>query len=195
MAENKLLTEIELKNRLEEYWVLYCDLWNNDDIDESDYESGFDYWALEAQHDKTLAKIREVVEGAGLKLNRGGILSDVEVEYYNRGAKAQLAKLKAMGYEQVWTKCPGCDGRALKAKEAELNKKIPDDLAVLPMDADCPTCKGTGKITNKVEWDREKVAEELGSNLYCDFELHLSHKEELELADQLKDKLTGVNNE
>ena len=26
----------------------------------------------------------------GIKLNRGGILSDVEVEYYNRGAEAQL---------------------------------------------------------------------------------------------------------
>lgn len=29
------------------------------------------------------------IEKCGLKLNRGGILSDVEVAYYNRGAEAQ----------------------------------------------------------------------------------------------------------
>ncbi len=46
----------------------------------------------------TLATIREVVEGAGFTLNRGGILSDVEVDYYNNGATAQLqAILKALG--------------------------------------------------------------------------------------------------
>ena len=43
-----------------------------------------------AQH----AKILEAVDGARLRLNRGGILSDVEVEYYNRGAEAQLQAIK-----------------------------------------------------------------------------------------------------
>ena len=54
----ELLTEVELKNVLEAYWELYRDLWNDGTIDESDYESGFDYWALEAQNDKTLIRIR-----------------------------------------------------------------------------------------------------------------------------------------
>ena len=33
---------------------------------------------------------KKLVEKCLLTLNRGGILSDVEVDYYNRGAKAQL---------------------------------------------------------------------------------------------------------
>ncbi len=37
-----------------------------------------------------------------LVLNRGGILSDTEVDYYNRGAKAQLqAVLDHLGSEEV----------------------------------------------------------------------------------------------
>ena len=78
--EKGLLTEIELENRLKEYWDLYWELWNDDVIDESDYESGFDYWSLEAQADKTLAKIREVVEGAGLTPTEIGDSLDLEVE-------------------------------------------------------------------------------------------------------------------
>ena len=74
-------------------------------IIESETEGGYlEHWcefksglATEQQQDYFLGiaksisgKIREVVEGFGLRLERGGILSDVEVEYYNRGAKAQL---------------------------------------------------------------------------------------------------------
>ena len=103
MAENKgLLIEIELKDRLDEYWNLYCELWNDGVIDESDYESGFDYWALEAQHDKTLAKIREVVEGAGLTGRnpynpKNSVLEKHLYDVWEAGAKAQLqAILKAL---------------------------------------------------------------------------------------------------
>ena len=49
-----LLTDKEIQTRLDEYWELYRDLWNADIIDESDYESGFYYWTLEAQNEKTL---------------------------------------------------------------------------------------------------------------------------------------------
>ncbi len=107
MAENKgLLIEIELKDRLDEYWNLYCELWNDGVIDESDYESGFDYWALEAQHDKTLAKIREVVEGAGLtdgdevRIQSESKSVRNELLVINKAAQAQLqAILKALDKE------------------------------------------------------------------------------------------------
>ena len=63
------------------------------------YAKGFGL-PLEPLAKELLAKAREAVKGAGLKLNRGGILSDVEVEYYNNGAEAQTqAILKAMGGE------------------------------------------------------------------------------------------------
>jgi len=46
---------------------------------------------------ETVKRVREAVEDAGYKLNRGGILSDAEVDYYNNGATAQLqAILKAI---------------------------------------------------------------------------------------------------
>ena len=64
--------------------------------------------------------------------------------------KEMEAKLKALGYEQVWSKCPECDGRALKAREAERTGIIPEDVNVLPMDADCPTCKGKGYIIQEI---------------------------------------------
>ena len=35
-----------------------------------------------------------------IKLNRGGILSDIEVEYYNRGAGAQAEISFKAGYKQ-----------------------------------------------------------------------------------------------
>ncbi len=44
--------------------------------------------------------------------------------------------LKALGYKQVWTKCPDCDGVGFFADGNEgitINK------------ADCPTCKSTGE--------------------------------------------------
>ena len=40
--------------------------------------------------DKIINLIVDKLTVIGIKLNRGGILSDVEVEYYNRGAEAQL---------------------------------------------------------------------------------------------------------
>ena len=54
-----------------------------------------------------------------------------------------LAKLKAMGYEQVWVKCPDCGGtkrifRLPVTALGETSNEFP-----------CPTCKGTGRITNK----------------------------------------------
>ena len=95
------------------------------------------------------------------------------------------AKLKAMGYEQVWKECPDCEEGLVWVNHAsEGYQQDP-----------CPTCKGTGKITNRVKWDSEKVAEKL---------YKLSHpapwyiweqsqmKEYYRLqADQLKEILTG----
>ena len=63
--------------------------------------------------------------------------------------EAQIAKLKAMGYEQVWTKCPECEG------EKQIYQQVRGTQHEY---APCPTCKGTGKITKYVKWDREKVA-------------------------------------
>ena len=62
-----------------------------------------------------------------------------------RVLEAQIAKLKAMGYEQVWTKCPDC-----------MNGQIMTGHRVWHP---CPTCKGTGRKRKLVKWDREKVAE------------------------------------
>ena len=59
-------------------------------------------------------------------------------------AKAQVAKLKAIGYEQVWEKCPECKGKGKKYRI------IPDKMPWFDGHTevyDCPTCKGTGRIT------------------------------------------------
>ncbi len=101
------------------------------------------------------------------------------------------AKLKAMGYEQVWEKCPDCNGKTEKLVERKDGKQI-------HIDYHCSTCKGTGKITNKVEWDREKVAcvicgRRTRTNCMLTFKDMACHwcKESLELADQLHKELTG----
>ncbi len=57
-----------------------------------------------------------------------------------------VAKLKAIGYEQVWEICPDCEGKGYKTT-----------LSNLPP-ANCLTCKGTGRKRKLVKWDREKVA-------------------------------------
>jgi len=46
-----VISDEEIKTKLDEYWELYWELWNDAVINESDYESGFDYWTLEAQRD------------------------------------------------------------------------------------------------------------------------------------------------
>ncbi len=68
--------------------------------------------------------------------------------------KRVLNKLKDMGYEQVWTKCPDCDGKG--KFYATVGHGI-----VLPH----APCKGTGRIYKYVKWDREKVTEWLKK--YC----------------------------
>jgi len=52
--------------------------------------------------------------------------------------KAQIAKLKSLGYEQVWEKCPVCVGRGEYLIEGEGTNT--DILQV------CSNCKGTGKV-------------------------------------------------
>ncbi len=92
--------------------------------------------------------------------------------------QAQVAKLKAMGYEQVWTICPDCiDGKVF-------NQQHPSTLD------DCPTCKGTGKITNRVKWDRELVANMMMTPMPKE-SLGQRYRFVLGLADQLKEILTG----
>lgn len=63
-----------------------------------------------------------------------------------------VAKLKAMDYEQVWEECPTCEGYGYLPDDdtGEPNPPVGGSL--------CPTCKGTGKITNYVKWDRDMVA-------------------------------------
>ena len=67
-----LLTDKEIKVREDEYWELYRDLWNAYEIDEADYESGFDYWRLEAQIDKVLS----------IPISKGGVCPACNGEKY-----------------------------------------------------------------------------------------------------------------
>ena len=66
--------------------------------------------------------------------------------------KAQVTKLKAMGYEQVWIKCPDCDGKGSWVEKDDACNAVGDP---------CDKCDGTGKIYKYVKWDREKVAKDL----------------------------------
>ena len=103
-------------------------------------------------------------------------------------AEAQVAKLKAQGYERVWTKCPKCDGDGTIPVDTPFSDSLPS--------ADCPICKGTGKITFKVEWDREKVAEAYlqwkknDTTIQLGDITHSLRSECFEYADQLKKELT-----
>ena len=146
--EQELLSGSEIKEMLDEYWVLYWPSWNEGDITEDDYDSGESYWTLEAQ----------------------------------------IAKLKDMGYEQVWTKCPDC-----------MNGQIMTGHRVWHP---CPTCKGIGRIYKYVKWDREKVARYLfkkgngfpNARFYPNWEdevqaCSLTGEEYLTIADQLKEEL------
>ncbi len=64
MNKDRLLTGEEIKTRIDEYWELYRDLWNEGVINESDYESGIDYWTLEAQGTKTASIVAGEVADA-----------------------------------------------------------------------------------------------------------------------------------
>ncbi len=80
-----------------------------------------------------------------------------------------IAKLKAMGYEQVWRECPDCiDGKIF----SEPSIKGRDASATLSWGTiDCLTCKGTGKKRKLVKWNSEKVAEKLSKIAHpCDGE-------------------------
>ncbi len=95
-----LLTKVELEIIFDEYWDLYRELWNDEIIDESDYESGIDYWTLEAQQDFTIAHLREAVEGVenpfcdeAAKDGKNDIASGMMVGF----DKGKQAILKAMG--------------------------------------------------------------------------------------------------
>lgn len=97
---------------------------------------------------------------------------------YEKGAVAQVAKLKAMGYEQVWEECPDCH-----------NGQMPETGRGSDGFIRCETCKGTGKTTNKVKWDREKVAEVI-NKIPRDGCCYGG-----DVADQLYNKLTGEDND
>ena len=149
-----------------------------------------------------LEEIRLLIANAPLNCTGGGDYSlcrpvvegDIEL------AKGILAKLKDLGYEQAWTKCPDCKGdkRILKKNDEYDSFGLEcDDLIV------CPTCKGTGKKRKLVEWNREKVAEFLYNEneptLIYDGVTYEKCKEiypdktdsYLNQADQLKEILTG----
>ena len=66
---------------------------------------------------------------------------------YLQQAEVALAKLKAMGYEQVWKKCPDCKG----TRQVKPMFSTPE---LMP----CPKCNCTGKIPKYVKGDREKIA-------------------------------------
>ncbi len=106
--------------------------------------------------------------------------------YINLRADQILVKLKALGYEQVWTECPECKG--LK----EIAEEDYPDGAYYPRTQfiTCPTCKGTGKITKYVKWDGEKVANHFA---LCKGRLS-TEEQQHRFADQLYKELTGVNN-
>ena len=69
-------------------------------------------------------------------------LSERDKQFY----LGKADKLKAMGYEQVWEKCPDCEGKGFVPNKAVYTGYI-----------DCPTCKGTCRIYKCVPWDREKI--------------------------------------
>ena len=47
------------REALNEYWELYRDLWNEGIIDETDFDSGYDYWNKEAQLSHTKNELKE----------------------------------------------------------------------------------------------------------------------------------------
>ncbi len=138
---------------------------------------------MSKQEDKLLQEIYNAV----LAIRTEGVIHGKTKYFARADAEDILAKVKEKGYAQVWKKCPDCAGRALKAREAEQTKTIPADVNVLPMDADCPTCKGTGKIYKYVPWDREKVA-----ILFKDRSMSFPYMQTCyEFADQLHKLLRG----
>jgi len=56
-------------------------------------------------------------------------------------AKELVAKLKSLGYEQVWEKCPKCGGEGGVFPEGKPSLQDP----AKPNDT-CPACNGTGKV-------------------------------------------------
>ncbi len=59
-------------------------------------------------------------------------------------AKAQATHLKDLGYEQVWTKCPKCNGE-------------PTKYFMVNGFSNCPTCNGTGEKKLDSPELREKI--------------------------------------
>ena len=75
---------------------------------------------------------QELLSFVGERLRR--VIIDKDTDYH---AEKILAKLKAMGYEQVWTKCSNCNGYGTLQTTMMPEGKGPK----------CIRCKGTGKIT------------------------------------------------
>ncbi len=136
-----------------------------------------------ADNEQELKEINELLVRASLVDGFAQYITPATIE---RIAKEVIAKLKALGYEQVWEKCPDCNGRGKDYRVGGFDEDF----------ADCPTCKGTGRITNKVEWDREKVALKLAKDAgFFDsrgWDAMPKPAQEVfgEVADQLKEMLT-----
>jgi len=64
--------------------------------------------------------------------NKDGFPLNPDREFYKRLCQNQIAKLKSLGYEQVWEQCPDCDeGLCSQGDYPPIQ---------------CSTCKGTGKV-------------------------------------------------
>ena len=107
--------------------------------------------------------------------------------------EAQVTKLKAMGYEQVWEECPDCEHGIVQ----NWHKVGMDTMC--STEEDCPTCKGTGRKRKLVEWDKDKVIipRELASTILASFAgLRIAkptkwYSQQDRVFDQLKEILTG----
>ncbi len=134
-------------------------------------------------HEITSLLTRRTVHVASRTVMDGRVVANHNEE----ADKAIVAKLKALGYEQVWTKCPECKG--------EKSIWLGGNSTVF---SPCPKCKGTGRKRKLVEWDREKVAEFLWETYrpptWVEWKLasnmHLV-EETRQTADQLHKVLTG----
>ena len=116
------------------------------------------------------------------------VIDDKDIYYH---ADKIQAKLKALGYEQVWEICPECKGIG---ELMAIDFGYPSSQTAYK----CNTCKGTGKKRKLVEWDREKVADlmhlgwlvgeaKMGKRITDEvFQLYIDSE-----ADQLKEILTG----
>jgi len=106
----------------------------------------------------------ELVHAPSPDLNDVAEMHNIVNQWRRNIAQAQIAKLKSLGYEQVWEDCSDCKGKRFTSAKSTALSGYHQGKLHRPIDhklQPCSTCKGTGKVGIQFKMDKEELREKI----------------------------------